>query len=115
MTTATRSELEPYWIAQGRPKEGWAFPNREAKHLPSKKWGTAIRQAAQRAGIEKPVSAYTCRHTFATTCAMSGVPLPAAREMLGHTSHSRTLEEVYSNPDAQMLAAAVAGLTKLGG
>jgi len=115
MTTATRSELEPYWIAQGRPKEGWAFPNREAKHLPSKKWGTAIRQAAQRAGIEKPVSAYTCRHTFATTCAMSGVPLPAAREMLGHTSHSRTLEEVYSNPDAQMLAQAVKGLTKLGG
>lgn len=115
LTTATKTELEPYWISLGKPSSGWAFPNREDKHPPSAKWGNRFKSAAKRAGITKVVTAYTARHTFATACAMSGVPLPAAREMLGHTSHSRTLEEVYSNPDAQMLAAAVAGLTKLGG
>lgn len=115
MTGPTRAELEPYWIAIGKPKEGWAFPNRFPDRPPPKKWSAPFKRAAKRAGVEKVVNSYSCRHTFATSCAMSGVPLPAAREMLGHTSHSRTLEEVYSNPDASMLAAAISGLTKLGG
>lgn len=113
LTTATRDVLEPYWTSLGSPQTGVAFPGRGGQPVRDWRWGFS--QAAKRARVEKKVTAYTARHTFATTCAMQGVPLPAAKEMLGHSTHSKMLEEVYSNPDSQMLAAAVAGLTKLGG
>lgn len=113
LTPATREVLTPFWLSLGSPTSGLAFAGKGG--VPPKNWSWGFKQAAKRAGVEKKVKAYTCRHTFATTCAMSGVPLPAAREMLGHSTHSRTLEEVYSNPDSSMLANAVKGLTKLGG
>lgn len=115
MTAATKAELGPYWHSQGCPTEGYAFPNREDKHAPTRNWSRTFKAAAKRAGITKTVTAYLCRHTFATSCVVSGIPIPVAKEMLGHTALSKTLVEVYSNPDLAMMQKAVAGLTKLGG
>lgn len=114
-TAATKAELGPYWHSQGCPVEGYAFPNREDKHAPTRNWSRTFKAAAKRAGITKTVTAYLCRHTFATSCVVSGIPIPVAKEMLGHTALSKTLVEVYSNPDLDMMQKAVAGLTKLGG
>jgi integrase/recombinase XerD len=58
---------------------------------------TIIKQAAQRAGIEKKISPHTFRHSFATHLLEGGANIRQVQELLGHENILTT--EIYTHLD----------------
>jgi integrase/recombinase XerD len=91
----TRPRLE-----RGRG-EGRVFLN--ARGAPLTRMGVwkILRGHVQSAGIEKPVSPHTIRHSFATHLLEGGADLAAVQEMLGHADISTT--QIYTHIDRRYL------------
>lgn len=70
--------------------------NRRKAMSPVQFW-RLIRTAAKQAGINKPVTPHTLRHSFASHLVQRGADLRAVQEMLGHASIATT--QIYTHLD----------------
>ncbi|MBQ1224858.1 MAG: tyrosine recombinase XerD [Alistipes sp.] len=70
---------------------------------------TIIRNAVERAGIEKSISPHTFRHSFATHLLAGGASIRQVQEMLGHESNVTT--EIYTHLDSSRLRETVEKLS----
>lgn len=77
------------------------FLNHRGRQLSRMTVFNVIRNAAQKAGVEKQISPHTFRHSFATHLVEAGADLRAVQEMLGHASITTT--EIYTHLDRQRL------------
>lgn len=85
-------ELLRAWYRKTHPKELF-FPTKKDPSRPihHSTFQRALRIAARRAGITKPVSPRTLRHSFATHLMEQGTSMRVIQVLLGH-SHVRTTE-----------------------
>lgn len=81
------------------------FLNNRGKALSRVMLFTIIRQAAERAGIEKPIGPHTFRHSFATHLLEGGASIRQVQEMLGHESITTT--EIYTHLDTTRLRSTI--------
>ena len=84
-----------------KDSEDIVFLNRRGKQLTRVMIFLIIKDAVEKAGIDKNVSPHTFRHSFATHLIEGGASLRAVQEMLGHESITTT--EIYTHMDRDYL------------
>jgi integrase/recombinase XerD len=90
------------------PKKGqsdYLFLNRRGNKLTRVMIFNIVKDACNKAGIEKNISPHTFRHTFATHLIEGGADLRVVQEMLGHESITTT--EIYTHIDRDYLREAI--------
>lgn len=104
--------LRTYWRAE-RPKSEWLFPGRVAsKQVGIESVRNVFHKAVDAAGIHKPVTPHSLRHSFATHLLECGTDVMVIRALLGHASVSTT--QVYTHIRPEHVARTQSPLDLLG-
>jgi site-specific recombinase XerD len=83
-------ELLRDWWRAARP-QGWLFPGRPPVNpMSTRQLSRACRTAAELAGLDKPVSLHTLRHSFATHLLEQRVDIRVIQVLLGHAKLTTT-------------------------
>lgn len=98
----TRIQLYMDQTQEQHQKEDTLFLNNRGKRLTRVMIFNIIKQAAQRAGIEKSISPHTFRHSFATHLLQGGANIRQVQELLGHENILTT--EIYTHLDNNHLS-----------
>ncbi|MDH7489344.1 MAG: site-specific tyrosine recombinase XerD [Anaerolineae bacterium] len=77
------------------PNEHAVFVNFQGKPLTRQGLWLIIKHYVEEAGISKPVTPHTLRHSFATHLLTGGAKLPDVQRMLGHANVSTT--QIYTH------------------
>ena len=83
------------WLAARGEHPGPLFTNPRGRRLTVRSIYTIVQRSARAAGITRPVSPHTLRHTFATHLLSGGCDLRSVQEMLGHADVATT--QVYTH------------------
>lgn len=89
------------YLAVGRAGDGPLFQNRGGGRLTVRSVHRIVRARAKGAGIPRPVTPHTLRHTFATHMLDQGADLRLIQELLGHSRLSST--QKYTHVSAERL------------
>ena len=103
MSRAAREKIQRYLddVRGRRGSEQTVFLSNRGRALTRVMVFTVIKQAVERAGIDKSVSPHTFRHSFATHLLEGGASIRQVQEMLGHESILTT--EIYTHLDSEHL------------
>lgn len=82
-------------------EENYVFLSRRGHHLTRMFVFKFLKEAVEKAGIQKQISPHSLRHSFATELVQNGADLRAVQDMLGHESISTT--EIYTHLSRQFL------------
>jgi integrase/recombinase XerD len=90
--------LRQWWKARPRwydigvpPQERWLFPGiRRGKPMTTRQLNRLFHQAADAAGIRKPVTLHSLRHSFATHLLERGTDIRVIQALLGHSKLEAT-------------------------
>lgn len=89
------------------------FPGYRGKHLSPRQISRLFKEAAREAGITKPVTLHTLRHSFATHLLERGVDIRVIQALLGHAKLTTTAR--YASVATGMIAAVDSPLDDLNG
>jgi integrase/recombinase XerD len=109
LPVSLRETLHRYWKEYKLGNSGWLFRGAKLNyHLSARSIQHVFERAVQQAGITKPVSMHTLRHSFATHLLEHGTDLRYIQELLGHESSKTT--EVYTHVSKQHIGTIISPL-----
>jgi len=110
--------LRDWWTERPTSQDGGVagperviFPGYCGKHLSPRQISRLFKQAARAAGITKPVTLHSLRHSFATHLLERGVDIRVIQALLGHTKLTTTAR--YASVATGMISAVESPLDDL--